>query len=92
MSTTEADYRALTDGAEEAIYLRCLLQEMELSTAGVYINFSKQLVFDNLSVAFVPTQIDLHLQCNNLNAIKLACNPIFHARSKHIKIHHHYVR
>lgn len=30
--------------------------------------------------------------CDNLGAIKLVKNPIFHARSKHIKISHHFVR
>jgi hypothetical protein len=34
-----------------------------------------------------PTPINVH----NLSAIKFADNPVFHARSKHIDIRHHFV-
>lgn len=30
--------------------------------------------------------------CDNMSTIKLADNPIFHARTKHIEIAHHYIR
>jgi hypothetical protein len=36
---------------------------------------------------FAPTTI----WCDNQSAIKLVKNPIFHARMKHIKLHHHYI-
>ena len=29
--------------------------------------------------------------CDNQNTIKLATNPVYHARSKHIEVHHHFV-
>ena len=32
------------------------------------------------------------LQCDNQSSIKLAHNPIYHARTKHIEIQHHFVR
>ena len=32
------------------------------------------------------------LFCDNMSSIQLANNPIFHARTKHIKVHYHYVR
>ena len=32
------------------------------------------------------------LNCNNMSSIKLANNPVFHARSKHIKVHYSYVQ
>lgn len=35
---------------------------------------------------------DISMFCDNNSAIKLAENPIFHARSKHIDIRHHFIR
>ena len=32
------------------------------------------------------------LWCDNLSAIYLAVNPIFHARTKHIEVDYHFVR
>ena len=32
------------------------------------------------------------LFCDNLNNIYLANNPVFHARTKHIEVHYHFVR
>ncbi|XP_042059649.1 uncharacterized mitochondrial protein AtMg00810-like [Salvia splendens] len=32
------------------------------------------------------------IRCDNESAIKLAKNPVFHARTKHIEVHHHFVR
>jgi len=32
------------------------------------------------------------ISCDNQSAIKLFDNPIFHARTKHIQIHHHYIQ
>jgi hypothetical protein len=32
------------------------------------------------------------LKCDNQSSIKLAHNPIYHARTKHIEIQHHFVR
>ena len=30
--------------------------------------------------------------CYSLSSIRLAENPVFHARTKHIEIHYHYIR
>ena len=43
---------------------------------------------------------DLHVEvsdpttmyCDNLNNIQLSKNPVFHARTKHIEVHYHFVR
>jgi hypothetical protein len=32
------------------------------------------------------------IYCDNLNSIELAKNPVFHARTKHIEVHYHFVR
>ena len=32
------------------------------------------------------------IYCDNLNSIQLAKNPVFHTRTKHIKVHYHFVR
>jgi predicted membrane protein len=32
------------------------------------------------------------INCDNQSVIKLAHNPIYHARSKHIELQHHFVR
>ena len=35
-------------------------------------------------------QVVIH--CDNLSSIQLAKNPVFHARTKHIEVHYHYIR
>ena len=32
------------------------------------------------------------LRCDNQSSVKLAKNPVFHAKTKHIEIHYHHVR
>ena len=32
------------------------------------------------------------IYCDNMSSIQLARNPVFHARTKHIEIHYHFVR
>ena len=40
----------------------------------------------------IPILVPIFLWVNNQSAIALAENPIFHACSKHIEVHHHWVR
>ncbi len=32
------------------------------------------------------------IYCDNINSILLANNPVYHARTKHIEVHHHFIR
>ena len=40
----------------------------------------------------VPIKDLIHLYCDNINSIYLVWNPIFQARTKHIKVHYHFIR
>lgn len=68
LSTTEAEYMALSDATKEAIYLRNLLFEL-------------------------TGRLDcIEIYNDNQSAQKLANNPVFHDRSKHIDIRYHFLR
>lgn len=69
LSSTEAEYMAVTDAAKEAIYL---------------INFLKDLGLPDLARVTIFN--------DNQGAGKLAENPVFHSRSKHIDVRHHFIR
>lgn len=69
LSSTEAEYMALTEASKEAIHLRKLL---------TCINHEDST--------------DIVLYSDNQGALRLADNPVFHSRSKHIDIRHHFVR
>jgi hypothetical protein len=38
--------------------------------------------------------MDVHvvIYCDNISSILLANNPIYHAKTKHIKVHYHFIR
>ncbi|GKA56164.1 indole-3-acetic acid-amido synthetase GH3.17 [Tanacetum coccineum] len=39
-----------------------------------------------------PTNYSVPLYCDNLSAIRLAENLVFHARTKHVEVYHHFIR
>jgi hypothetical protein len=39
-----------------------------------------------------PTECQVSIFYDNLSSIRLAENPVFHARTKHIEVHYHYIR
>ncbi|KAK3038486.1 hypothetical protein RJ639_029784 [Escallonia herrerae] len=41
---------------------------------------------------FYEVDYAVQIKCDNVSATKLASNPIFHARTKHIKVRYHFVR
>ena len=71
LSSTEAEYMALSESTKEAIYLRRILKELKFKNSR-----SKQTT----------------IYCGNQGDQKLVQNPVYHARTKHIDIRHHFVR
>ncbi|KAL5748152.1 hypothetical protein ACOSQ2_025449 [Xanthoceras sorbifolium] len=69
LSSTEAEYIALSAAGCQALWLRWMLQEMKC--------FQEK---------------ETMLYCDNNSAIALSKNPVFHGRSKHIRIKYHYIR
>ncbi|KAK6123667.1 hypothetical protein DH2020_042591 [Rehmannia glutinosa] len=69
LSSSEAEYTAITDAACQAVWLRRLLEDLQLKQAEATTIF-----------------------CDNKSAILMTKNPVFHARSKHIELRHHFVR
>jgi hypothetical protein len=69
LSSTEAEYRVLTEGAKEATWLRLLLNNLGM--------------FPDSTVM---------IMCDNMSCMKIARNPVFHARTKHVEVHYHYIR
>ena len=70
LSSTKAEYMAISYALQEGLYLRMLQEEM-----GVYPEKSGNL-----------------LLVDNQYSIKLAKNPVFHKRSKHVSIRFHFIR
>ena len=85
-SSTESEYKALSDGVQEAVWISRLLIELQvLSQSPTSLHQTNSEIQTQLEPSLV-------IQCDNQSAIKLAKNPVFHARSKHIEIHHHFIR
>ncbi|KAH8241720.1 hypothetical protein KR032_007137 [Drosophila birchii] len=68
LSTTEAEYMAISDAAKEAVNLKLFLKET-LGTQDVVVIFN-----------------------DNQGAGELTRNPVFHNRTKHVDIRHHFIR
>ncbi|CAK9813843.1 Retrovirus-related Pol polyprotein from transposon TNT 1-94 [Anthophora plagiata] len=69
LSSTEAEYMALSEAAKQATYMQRFLKELE------YGGNDEIVIF-----------------CDNNGARKIAENPVYHGRTKHIDVRHHYVR
>jgi hypothetical protein len=69
LSTTEAEYMALTQASKEAVWIKRLLEELGTHHSGA-----------------------VTINGDNQGSLSLARNAVFHARSKHIDIQHHFIR
>ncbi|KAJ3655891.1 hypothetical protein Zmor_014999 [Zophobas morio] len=69
LSSTEAEYMALTEAAKEATFIQKFLLELGFAQLSQMVLFS-----------------------DNQGALRLAQYPVYHARSKHIDLRHHYIR
>lgn len=69
LSSTEAEYRAVTEAGQELLWLRRMME---------YYGFTDKN----------PTI----LQSDNMGAIHLSSKSVFHGRTKHIEIQHHWIR
>ena len=84
-SSTESEYKSLSDRVKEGVWLSRLLHELRvLSSTNIPVTQTNSEIHKNL--------LPIEISCDSQSVVKLARNPVFHARSKHIKIHHHYVR
>ena len=110
LSSTEAEYIALTLAAKEATWLRLLLTELGLlqpdqQHALIKVsegNTCTQAIQQDpviarrgeseLGVSDGVGDIVIPLKGDNQGSIALAHNPVFHSRTKHIDIQHHYIR
>lgn len=70
LSSTEAEYMAITEGTKEAIWLRRLFGELKLQ----------------------DLQIPTTIHGDNQGSINLAHNPVYHGRTKHVEVRHHFIR
>ncbi|CAM6101727.1 unnamed protein product [Calypogeia fissa] len=93
LSSTEAEYKSLSDGAREAVHLSRLLQELNIvPTKQTPLRSADSELIQQLANSHIPGPDDMVLHCDNSGAIKLSRNPVFHARSKHIELYHHFIR
>lgn len=68
LSSTEAEYMALSEATKDALCMKRLLGELGLDLD------------------------EMVIKSDNIGAQRLGTNPVYHARSKHIDIRHHFVR
>lgn len=78
ISTCEAEYIALKEGIKEAIYLSNSIKNITKAIKNPY---------NNTTIEDIPP-----ILVDSQSAIKLAENPEFHKRTKHIDISYHFIR
>ena len=84
LSTTEAEYMALTETAKHVMWVRSLLPTFDSTSSSSTSSHSSL----NKALPSPPTII----KGDNEGSIALAKNPGDHKRTKHIDIRHHFIR
>lgn len=69
LSSTKAEYQALTEAGQELLWLREILKHFGFES-------------DQPST----------LQTDNMSSLHLSSKSVFHAHTKHIEVHHHWIR
>jgi hypothetical protein len=96
LSSTESEYKALTMGGQEAVWLRQLLQELNpTNLPPVWLHCKDMQITSILAQEEKSRESNNKLtviHCDNQSALKMANNPVFHARTKDIAIQHHFIR
>lgn len=105
LSSSKAEYIALTFAAKEATWRRLLFMELGLLQADQQHalikvsdgNTCAKAIHNDLDNACgedsdaTPSSI-IPMKDDNQSSIALSHNPVFHSRTKHIDIQHHYIR
>jgi hypothetical protein len=87
-SSTESEYVALSTCSQEVVWLGRLLAKFRMtSSTAIPLAHPSSTCQSNLQHAD-----PIPVSCDNQSSIKLAKNPVFHARTKHIEVCHHFVR
>jgi hypothetical protein len=87
-SSTESKYVALSTCSQEAMWLGRLLAEFGMTNnTAIPLAHPSSTCQSNLQHA-----VPILVSCDNQSSIKLAKNPVFHARTKHIEVCHHFVQ
>lgn len=93
-STTEAKYKALMKLPKKLSiwddYSLSWMFRVQLQLS-ILLHTTRLSNTQDLAHASSPTQQDIDLYYDNQDSIKLALNPIFHARTKHIEAKHNFV-
>jgi hypothetical protein len=88
-SSTEAEYVALSEAAKEAVYLKNLVCDLIGSSVNpIKIEFIKGE--SDLIRLMMHDKVELYN--DNQSAQKIANNPVYHKRTKHINNKHHFIR
>ncbi len=89
LSTAEAEYMALTEGAKELLWQQTLLLEILHMCAG---QEEKLKIGKVMNEETAPSLIKSTLYCDNQAAVAMVKNETHHQRSKHIALKYHFIR